>query len=690
MSFVFVEPQSRVLLESHANSLLAQFDTHLQIIANRYLAFFQKRRSIEATYIDSLLELHRKACIDPFIEPTTTRAAWDNVRDNLEREAHTRQAFVNILDNDVIKPLITLKESEDKTRKRIEEDLKESAAKYADYAANTISGYQQEYLKKYYPQQDDHPTDISRRPPSLNIPNKRFGGKVSALFRGRQRDLREREPVKQNEELVPSDDDCRLAVAQLNNFRSMRTECLRDGYDCLEEFAFTPTVKDVLVKYMDGMITAYAKHGDLATSTGAEVQKALAGADTFKLTASFRHSLSFSIPPPIVVSSYRPGYSNLIFGVPLADLETNEDNIPKVMRMCIEEVEKKGLNTPRVYAHYSIDSPGVLHFRRRFECEKSFSFNSADNIYLVAMLLKRYLLDLPEPLFTLSLGDYRDYRQTRTRSIENDFSLLRSKIGEAHPVHRASLGALMRHLLRVASHSDKNSMTVEALASQFSYDVLRGNEVSQDGVNLKSLVLEDLIRNAQILFEERLSPTRPVPSPDMAETTSTYTYSSVLSPELPQPAGVQAMDSTTRHGPGLVGGIPTSTQSSLSSLTPDAAMESRLTPPTALLSPLLGFPSSQTLTEGVETTTQGQVIAETRGTNAVETLPDSTPPEVASAGSISVAEWRLHQSRLSPHPEAVTIPQSPPESVLSGTSEFPLSSATSLQTALSPMRPFSP
>ncbi len=202
--------------------------------------------------------------------------------------------------------------------------------------------------------------------------------------------------------------------------------------------------------------------------------------------------------------------------------------------------------------------------------------------------------------------------------------------------------------------------------------------------------MEDLIQNADTLFDERPSSSPPVPLPDVAETTSTYyTYGSLfLSPELPQPGEVQAMGSTTRHNPELVSGILRSTQSPFSSLPLDAAMESRLTPsPTPLLSPLLGFPSSQTLTEGVETTTQEQVIPEARGTKAAETLANSTPAEVASVPPTSVAEWRLRQSRLLPHPEALTAPQSPPESVLSSTSDFPLSSATSLRTRMGTFSP---
>ena len=68
---------------------------------------------------------------------------------------------------------------------------------------------------------------------------------------------------------------------------------------------------------------------------------------------------------------------------------------------------------------------------------------------------------------------------------ENNFSLLRSKIHELHSVHRASLEALLRHLSCVASHSDKNEMTVEALAAKFCYIVFRGNEVLQDDVHVK-------------------------------------------------------------------------------------------------------------------------------------------------------------------------------------------------------------
>jgi hypothetical protein len=74
------------------------------------------------------------------------------------------------------------------------------------------------------------------------------------------------------------------------------------------------------------------------------------------------------------------------------------------------------------------------------------------------------------------------------RYTENDCAVLRSKIRKLHPLHKASLEAILHHLFRVASRSDQNSMTLEALAAQFCYTILRGNAVLEGGVHVKARV----------------------------------------------------------------------------------------------------------------------------------------------------------------------------------------------------------
>ena len=161
--------------------------------------------------------------------------------------------------------------------------------------------------------------------------------------------------------------------------------------------------------------------------------------------------------------------------------------------------------------------------------------------------------------------------------------------------------------------------------------------------------MEDLIRNAHTLFDEHPSQPPAVTS-DVAEVTSTHTYGSFLSPGFPQSSEIQATGSTSRHRPWIVDGIHASTQSS--SFPSDGAVVNRFAPPqTASMRPLRGPSSSKVLTERVETSTQ-----EAKGTKG--------------------------KSRALPHSEALRIPQSPPESIVSSTSDFAHSSATSLQTTM--------
>jgi hypothetical protein len=109
----------------------------------------------------------------------------------------------------------------------------------------------------------------------------------------------------------------------------------------------------------------------------------------------------------------------------------------------------------------------------------------------------------------------------KAKYTKRNFSLLRSKIRELPPVHRASLEALLRHLLHVSSHSDKNGMSVKELSTQLCYNVLGGDEVCEGEINLKvhcidfcnvfqlipseEVFMEDLIQNAHALFDDRPS-----------------------------------------------------------------------------------------------------------------------------------------------------------------------------------------
>ncbi|KAJ7770818.1 hypothetical protein DFH07DRAFT_255860 [Mycena maculata] len=154
-----MEPQPRQSSELSPSHPLSQgpvplFDLHLRVLTDSFIAFFQERKRIEESYVDSLGKLHRKIkSIDAFLDDrtdlSTTRSAWNEVRDNIDRESQARQAFLSTLTVDVINPLTSLKETQERTRKRIKEDLKESGSAYNDFADNGLPKLKSKYAKKF-------------------------------------------------------------------------------------------------------------------------------------------------------------------------------------------------------------------------------------------------------------------------------------------------------------------------------------------------------------------------------------------------------------------------------------------------------------------------------------------------------------------------------------------------------------
>ncbi|KIJ68806.1 hypothetical protein HYDPIDRAFT_107059 [Hydnomerulius pinastri MD-312] len=160
---------------------LPLYEHNLRVLTDSYLSFFLERKRIEEIYVDSLLKLHRKAkSIDSYLDDrtdlSTARRAWSEVRDNVEREAQTRQAFLTTLTVDVVNSLMTLKETQERTRKRIKEDLKDSTAAYTDYAENALPKLKRNYLKKCQEVEDHRAAAAAPTQSTSNTPYGEQGG----------------------------------------------------------------------------------------------------------------------------------------------------------------------------------------------------------------------------------------------------------------------------------------------------------------------------------------------------------------------------------------------------------------------------------------------------------------------------------------------------------------------------------
>ena len=166
----------------------------------------------------------------------------------------------------------------------------------------------------------------------------------------------------------------------------------------------------------------------LASHGAQQVEKVSTGRDMTGVNVYIAKSLASSIPTPVLYHNYYVGEcKDLIFGFNLQDYATARDlpdgEIPKIVRICIEEVDKRGLDVEGIYrvsssatsSHLcpplprdqvsgrvaSVNEVGLRgverqevythlsQLRHRIERnEEAFRFNHADDTYVIASLLK--------------------------------------------------------------------------------------------------------------------------------------------------------------------------------------------------------------------------------------------------------------------------------------------------------------
>ncbi|KAJ4476619.1 hypothetical protein J3R30DRAFT_309536 [Lentinula aciculospora] len=601
-------PRSSTSETPPPNGLIPLFEVQLRFLNDSYFSFFNERKRIEETYVESLLKLYRKIkSIDSFLDDrsdmSTARVAWAEIRENIEREAQARQAFLHTLNSDIINPLTSLKDTQERTRKRIKEDLKESSSAYNEYAENTLPKLKSRYVKKFAeveeskraaanpPTSPTIPTSdyqgLSKSPapsrpsvtapqplraldrrPSGSIPGARNrspssntafadlaqqgkkqlntlmgfldkSGSVKESLGGRENNSALR-TVRAKRELEEADKEYRKAVYWLETLRLRRTKILESGYNSLSMFVeeCSTTVKVALERYTDNMTATTTTQTQLSSHARSVVNKISPEKDKNRFTSYIPRSLASAIPDPILYHHGQVGECHdLVFGFSLLDYATTknlpENKIPKIIRVCVAEIDKRGLDAEGIY-RVSGRHAVVQTLQHEYEKdEANFQFKAKDDIYAVASLMKLYLRELPEPVFRFSLQDRIQHTQDIAEHHSNNFALLRSKMRRLPAVHYATLRALVEHLARVAANSDKNKMDPKNLAIVFGGVIFGEDEIPKTGDLLSvqqwnDSLMEDLINNAHALFSEdpKDTHTHPLPAPPPGEPTPVYSYGS--------------------------------------------------------------------------------------------------------------------------------------------------------------------
>lgn len=199
------------------------------------------------------------------------------------------------------------------------------------------------------------------------------------------------------------------------------------------------------------------------------------------------------------------------FGISIEELIqfAGIDNVPLVVKRCIEVIETYGLNIEGIY-RTSSNKTTVQQLKDSID-EKFTNYlligNNIDpnnvldaDINCIASLLKLYFAELPEPLLT------NQYYQSFIDVVKsNDEVAIAKRLH--HLVYNLpdgayfTLRALIFHLNKVADHHENNRMTPKSLAIVWGPAIFNDFSSSPQDLSYKSKVVEELMLIATEIFD---------------------------------------------------------------------------------------------------------------------------------------------------------------------------------------------
>ncbi|XP_069736827.1 phosphatidylinositol 3-kinase regulatory subunit alpha isoform X1 [Phaenicophaeus curvirostris] len=169
------------------------------------------------------------------------------------------------------------------------------------------------------------------------------------------------------------------------------------------------------------------------------------------------------------------------------------DVAPLILIKIVETIEKKGLECSTLYATQGSSSSAEL--RQIIECDAASLDLEVFDVHTLSDALKRYLLDLPNPIIPAAVYSDMISVAQEVQNSEDYAQLLKKLIRSPNipPQYWLTLQYLLKHFLRVCQASSKNLLNARALSEIFSPLLFKFQTASSDNTEHHVKILEDLI-----------------------------------------------------------------------------------------------------------------------------------------------------------------------------------------------------
>lgn len=196
----------------------------------------------------------------------------------------------------------------------------------------------------------------------------------------------------------------------------------------------------------------------------------------------------------------------LIFGGPIG-VNLDEDlDIPIIVRQCIEEVERRGVESQGIYR---LSGNASQIQKLKILVNQGDSYDITDDEYgsdVLASLLKLYFRELKNPL--IPYERYNDFiAVAKIEDAEKRLEEVTNLANELPKVNYDTLVYLIKHLIKVAARSDINKMEPSNLAIVFGPTLIRMPDEGQSAyLNMMNMtyhnsLMEFMINNAASIFK---------------------------------------------------------------------------------------------------------------------------------------------------------------------------------------------
>ncbi|KAJ8358935.1 hypothetical protein SKAU_G00154600 [Synaphobranchus kaupii] len=196
--------------------------------------------------------------------------------------------------------------------------------------------------------------------------------------------------------------------------------------------------------------------------------------------------------PPLQALQEKGLIKDQVFGCCLETLcEREKNTVPRFVRMCTENVERRGLETDGIYRvsgnlaviqklRFTVDheravtTDGRYLFPEELVQEERLNLDHSqwEDIHVITGALKLFFRELPEPL--VPYGFFTDIVETvKMTDYLDKVDRLKCLILNMPPPNHDTMRFMFRHLKRVMEHSDSNRMTTQNIGIVFGPTLMR-------------------------------------------------------------------------------------------------------------------------------------------------------------------------------------------------------------------------